>query len=83
MSPQGAVRPFERLKAGLRPSGAYEASNENGPDAAATEFERLPLPKPKPADSFFRNGSANFSRRFWTRKISGLAAMADRARLTA
>jgi integrase len=45
-SMHGAVRPFERLKARLRPSRAYEASNENGPNTTATESEGLRLPKP-------------------------------------
>lgn len=43
----GAVRPFERLKARLRPSRAYEAGNENEPDTTtASKSEELRLPKP-------------------------------------
>ena len=38
-SMHGAVRPFERLKARLRPSRAYEASTENEPTTTATESE--------------------------------------------
>jgi integrase len=47
-STPGAVRPFERLKSRLRPSRAYEASNDNdhNPTASATEPEELRLPKP-------------------------------------
>jgi len=45
-SMNGAVRPFERLKARLRPSRAYEANDNNGPNAAATKPEELCLPKP-------------------------------------
>ena len=44
-SMHGAVRPFERLKARLRPSRAYEASTETEPTATATESEALRLPK--------------------------------------
>jgi integrase len=42
----GAVRPFERLKARLRPSRAYEASNGNEPNTTAIQSEELRLPKP-------------------------------------
>ena len=45
-SMHGAVRPFERLKARLRPSRAYEASNGNEPNATPTESEESRLPKP-------------------------------------
>ena len=44
-SMHGAVRPFERLKARLRPSRAYEVSTETEPPASATESEALRLPK--------------------------------------
>jgi integrase len=44
-SMHGAVRPFERLKARLRPSRAYEASNGNEPNTTVTP-EELRLPKP-------------------------------------
>jgi integrase len=42
----GAVRPFERLKARLRPSRAYEANDKDGPNTTATKTEELRLPKP-------------------------------------
>jgi integrase len=44
-SMHGAVRPFERLKARLRPFRAYEVSTENEPTTTATESEALRLPK--------------------------------------
>ena len=40
------MRPFERLKARLRPSRAYEASDGNGPNTTATQSEEWRLPKP-------------------------------------
>ena len=45
-STPGAVRPFERLKSRLRPSRAYEASNDNDHNPTATQPEELRLPKP-------------------------------------
>jgi integrase len=42
----GAVRPFERLKARLRPSRAFEENGKNGPNTTATKPEELRLPKP-------------------------------------
>ena len=42
----GAVRPFERLKARLRPTRAYEANDKNGPNITAIKPEELRLPKP-------------------------------------
>lgn len=42
----GAVRPFERLKARLRPARAYEANDKNGPNTTPTQSEELHLPKP-------------------------------------
>jgi integrase len=42
----GAVRPFQRLKARLRPSRAYEATDKTGPHATANEPEQWRLPKP-------------------------------------
>jgi hypothetical protein len=40
----------------------------------SSESKELRLPKP--TDLIFPNGSANFSRRFWTRKISASIATA-------
>jgi len=45
-STTGAVRPFELLKARLRPSRAYEARSDNEPDTTASKSEELRLPKP-------------------------------------
>jgi integrase len=42
----GAVRPFERLKARLRPSRAFEENGNTGPSTIATKPEELRLPKP-------------------------------------
>jgi len=45
-SMHGAVRPFERLKARLRPARAYAANGANGANPPATEAGELRLPKP-------------------------------------
>jgi integrase len=42
----GAVRPFERLKARLRPPRAYEESNHNEPATAAIQTQEWRFPKP-------------------------------------
>ena len=68
----GAVRPFERLKARLRP-GEHADEDEGG--AKRTKHHQPTAPKNcacrNRQTSSFRNGSASFSRRSWTRKISG------------
>jgi integrase len=46
-STSGAVRPFERLKARLRPAHAYDAGkDENGPQTPKNGSEELRLPEP-------------------------------------
>lgn len=40
------LRPFERLRARLRPARAYEPGNGNEPNTTAPESEELRLPKP-------------------------------------
>ena len=45
-SMHGAVRPFERLKARLRPSRAYEANDKNESNTTVNESRELRLPKP-------------------------------------
>ncbi|HEV3278223.1 MAG TPA: site-specific integrase [Terriglobia bacterium] len=52
-STHGAVRPFERLKARLRPSRAFEANNGAEPGPTGTESRELRLPEP--ADLIFPN----------------------------
>jgi hypothetical protein len=80
-SMNGAVRPFERLKARLRPPRAYDTtvadeSPKGGQGLAITETFPLPGAYPNPQTFSFRNGSASSSRRSWRRKISRSIAMA-------
>ena len=62
------MRPFERLKARLRPSRAYEANTRTDP-TPRNQARGMAHCRNRQT-SFFRNGSASFSRRFSKKKIS-------------
>jgi hypothetical protein len=81
-SMSGAVRPFERLKARLRPARAYEEGRgEKEPNSINNGSEKWSLPQP--IDLIFPKWQRELSRPFWTKKISGSTAKAGRVRPTA
>ena len=65
----GAVRPFERLKARLRPA-ATDGQREEGKGAETPKTDSVRLRLPQPTELIFPKWQReHFQRRFWRRKI--------------
>jgi len=76
----GAVRPFERLKARLRPTRAYEENGKTGPSTTATKPRNCAC---ETDGSDFSEMAARTFKTILEEEISALTAMEGRAPLTA